>query len=86
MRHGHFKHRAPAQPAAAPSRLVDLNTAEIAEITSLPGVSPRIAEAIVARRPIRNWDDLKEVPGMSQGLIKQLRNSGVRLGLLSRPS
>ena len=85
MRHGHGRPRTPAQTPPAPSRIVDLNTAPVSEIAGLPGVSPRLAEAIVARRPIRNWDDMKEVPGMSQGLIKQLRNSGVRLGLISRP-
>ena len=85
MRHGYGKPKAPAHSAPGPPRIVDLNTAGVNEIAGLPGVSPRLAEAIISRRPIRNWDDLKEVPGMSQGLIKQLRNSGVRLGLLSRP-
>ncbi len=81
MRHG--KPKPATQPAPAP-RLIDLNTATVQEICTLPGISPRIAEAMTARRPIRSWDDLKEVPGMSQGLLKQLRNSGVRLGLATR--
>ena len=83
MRHTRMK--APARQIPAPaSRIVDLNSADVKEIANVPGVGPRIADAIVARRPLRGWDDLKELPGMSQGLMKQLRNSGVRIGAAIR--
>jgi DNA uptake protein ComE-like DNA-binding protein len=75
-----YRGRAAARKQAPPARIVDLNSADRDEIAKLPGVGPRIAEAIVAQRPIRGWDEMKAVPGVSQGLIKQLRNSGVRIG------
>ena len=79
MRDG--RHKPPRrEPEPAPAlRWVDLNSASAVEIEKLPGVNLRTAEAIVARRPLRGWDDLRGVPGISEGLIKQLRMTGARI-------
>ncbi len=74
------------QPAPAPAlRWVDLNSASAGEMEKLPGVNLSIAEAIVARRPLRGWDDLRGLPGISEGLIKQLRSVGARIAPAVRP-
>jgi DNA uptake protein ComE-like DNA-binding protein len=79
MRHG--KGKPPERRRPAPeSKIIDLNAATLDQIAKVSGVGPRLAEAIVAQRPLRGWDDLKTMPGMSQGLMKQLRYSGVRIG------
>jgi DNA uptake protein ComE-like DNA-binding protein len=91
MRQGRYKpaRRQPAtrQPAAAAPapRWVDLNSATAREIEQLQGVNPAAAEAIIARRPLRGWDDLRGLAGVSQGLIKQLRASGARIAPMVRP-
>ncbi len=74
--------RLPVPPP--PDRWTDLNSAAASEIEQLPGVSAHIAEAIVARRPFRGWDDLRGVPGVSEGLIKQLRAFGARIAPVAR--
>lgn len=61
-----------------------MNAASVEQIANLPGVGPAIAGAIVAQRPFRGWDDIRSLPGVSQGLIKQLRSSGVRIGPMLR--
>jgi DNA uptake protein ComE-like DNA-binding protein len=76
--------RQPEPPPPAP-RWVDLNSATAGEIEKLPGVNLNTAEAIVARRPLRGWDDLRGLPGVSQGLIKQLRATGARIAPIVRP-
>jgi DNA uptake protein ComE-like DNA-binding protein len=92
MRQGKFRpgQRRPAPaPAAAQApalRWVDLNSATAGEIEKLPGVNLSTAEAIVARRPLRGWDDLRGLPGVSEGLIKQLRATGARIAPTVRPA
>jgi DNA uptake protein ComE-like DNA-binding protein len=86
MRQGKYK-PARRQPAPEPApRWVDLNSATVGEIDKLPGVNPTTAEAIVARRPLRGWDDLRGLPGVSEGLIKQLRATGARIAPVVRPA
>ncbi len=87
MRQG--KYRPPARRQAAPEpalRWVDLNSATAVEIEKLPGVNLITAEAIVARRPLRGWDDLRGLPGVSEGLIKQLRSTGARIAPAAPPA
>ena len=85
MRQGKYR-PARRQPEPAPAlRWVDLNSATAGEIEKLPGVNLSTAEAIVARRPLRGWDDLRGLPGVSEGLIKQLRATGARIAPAVRP-
>ena len=77
--------RQPAPPPAPVPHWVDLNSATAGEIEKLPGVNLTTAEAIVARRPLRGWDDLRGLSGVSEGLIKQLRATGARIAPAVRP-
>lgn len=68
---------APAPDGAAPgSRPVNLNTATAAELDSLPGIGPVLAERIVAHRgeagPFRSVEQLDDVPGIGPAIAAEL--------------
>lgn len=44
--------------------LVNLNTADKAALESLPGVGPALADRIIAARPFKSVEDLKNVQGI----------------------
>lgn len=56
---------------------VHLNTADVAQIETLPGVGPVLAARIVAHRdehgPFRTVEDLLDVPGIGEGKLATLR-------------
>jgi competence protein ComEA len=60
-----------AKTATAPMEKVagkvNVNSAEIAELESLPGVGGAIAKAIVAGRPWKSVDDLAQIRGLGRG-------------------
>lgn len=63
--------------AAGPSGVVNVNTATMAELESLPGVGESRARAIIAEREERGGfaaiDELVEVRGIGDGLLRKLR-------------
>ena len=63
---------------AVPSGPVDLNSATVEELESLPGVGPATAAAIVDDRvrngPFASVDDLDRVPGIGPGKLAALRD------------
>lgn len=81
--------RAPPAPARPPRGLarqeapggggepsVDVNHADVAELQSLPGIGPALAERIVAAREEQMFttvDDLLRVRGIGQATIERLR-------------
>jgi len=66
------KHATPAPPAER-SRLVNLNTATIEELQTLPGIGTKRARLIVANRPYQSVDDLARLPSMGGKLVNDLR-------------
>jgi competence protein ComEA len=58
--------------------VVDLNTATVADLESLPGIGPATARAIVEHRrrygPFRSVDDLLAVRGIGPAKLAQLRD------------
>ena len=61
--------------AAAPAGQVDLNTATLEELASLPGVGPARAQAILERRTQGGFaasEDLMEIPGIGAVLFERL--------------
>jgi hypothetical protein len=51
---------------------IDLNHAKNSELETLPGITPELAQAIVARRPFGKVRDLLRVPGIQEAMLKQL--------------
>ena len=52
--------------------VVDLNTATAEEMMTLPGIGPKLAEAIIDHRPFETFDDLEIVPGLTQDKITKM--------------
>ncbi len=52
--------------------LVDLNTASIDELTTLPGIGPALAERIMAARPFASPGELQKVSGIGSSVIENL--------------
>lgn len=52
---------------------VDLNTAPLAELESLPGIGPALARAIVDGRPYAAVDELLRVPGIGPARLAAVR-------------
>jgi competence ComEA-like helix-hairpin-helix protein len=60
----------------SPIARVDVNSADAAELETLPGIGPRMAERIVAFReqngPFAALDDLLDVNGLSERVVDEL--------------
>jgi len=67
-----------SSPGGAPSGPVDLNTADLAALDTLPGVGPATAQAIITYRqehgPFRSVDELLEVRGIGDAKLAELRD------------
>lgn len=68
----------PFYPAATPSaergpRKVNLNRAAASTLEKLPGIGPKTAGAIIAARPIKDFDALDAVPGIGPKTIEGLK-------------
>jgi competence ComEA-like helix-hairpin-helix protein len=69
------KEATPAAHAAAkkPDKPVDINNASEKELITLPGVGEKTAKAIVAARPFKTADDLKNVKGIGDKTFEKLK-------------
>ena len=67
---------ADAAPGGSSGGLVDLNTADVAELDALPGIGPVLAQRIVEHRsregPFRSVDQLDDVPGIGPAIAAEL--------------
>jgi competence ComEA-like helix-hairpin-helix protein len=58
------------------TRFIDINTASAAELDTLPGIGPVLAERIIAerqKRPFANVDELRRVSGLGPKRIDAIR-------------
>jgi len=66
-----------AQSAAGTEKRIDLNSATVEELDTLPEVGPKLAKAIVAFReksgPFRRVEELLAVPGISKRRLEKIR-------------
>ncbi len=52
---------------------VNVNTATLDELTSVPGIGPALAKRIIDRRPFSNLDDLTRVSGIGENSLENLK-------------
>jgi competence protein ComEA len=62
-----------ASPSMSSGGKININTASVDQLTSLPGIGPAKATAIVEGRPYASVDDLDRVSGIGPKTIEQLR-------------
>lgn len=67
----------PSSNSATPGK-VNINTADVAELDTLPGIGPGYAQRIVAYReqhgPFRTIEDLQKVPGIGPATFARVRD------------
>lgn len=63
--------------AAAGGDVVDVNTADIAALETLPGIGPALAQAVIEWRtengPFASVDELEDVPGIGPSVLADIR-------------
>jgi competence ComEA-like helix-hairpin-helix protein len=64
---------APSGSPIASSNKLDINTASEAEIEDLPGIGSVMAQRIIAARPFKGADDLRNVKGIGDKKYEKLR-------------
>ncbi|MFH1415528.1 MAG: helix-hairpin-helix domain-containing protein [Elusimicrobiota bacterium] len=59
---------------------VDINSANLKELDSIPGITYPLARNIISYRKkygnFTNWDDLLKVPGINSRILKEIKKSG----------
>jgi DNA uptake protein ComE-like DNA-binding protein len=61
--------------------MVDLNTASIEALQTLPGVDLRAAYDLLLWRPYLTWEEVAYVPGFDTARAGELREAGARVGV-----
>lgn len=68
----------PGPPGPGPPEPLDLNRADAAALSALPGIGPTLADRIVAERRSRGHyravEELLEVPGIGPATLEKIRN------------
>ncbi len=63
---------APEAKAPAGGAKVNVNSASAEELAAIPGVSPALANAIIAGRPYRDTGELRNVPGIGPAKLEKI--------------
>jgi DNA uptake protein ComE-like DNA-binding protein len=59
---------------------IDLNSADLDQLTEFPLLGVERARELIKHRPFRTWGEVVQVPGFSLGLMDDLRSGGAKLG------
>lgn len=65
--------------------MVDLNTASLEALQTLPGVDLRAAYDLLLWRPYLTWEEVAYVPGFDAARACTLRDAGARVGVPRDP-
>ena len=60
------------------SALIDINSADISLLISLPGVGEKTAQRIIDGRPYKSVDDLRKVEGIGEKTLDGIRDPHTR--------
>lgn len=60
-------------------RTIDINHATVDELARLEGVGRERAQEIIRRRPFRNWEDVRQIPGLEEKVLEALQR-GATIG------
>jgi len=63
------------KPSAALGQKVNLNTATLEQLESLPGIGPVKAQAIIDARPFSTIEDVMKVSGIKEGVFGEIKDS-----------
>jgi DNA uptake protein ComE-like DNA-binding protein len=67
-------HRSKSASGSKPApRLIDINSAGLEQLMTLPGVGEAIARRIIEGRPYRTVDDLRRVKGIGERRLTEIR-------------
>jgi hypothetical protein len=66
--------------------MMDLNTASLEQLQTLPTVDLRAAYDLLLWRPYLTWEEVAFVPGFDRERVAQLRGGGARVGLPEEPA
>jgi len=59
---------------------ININTASKEELTSLPKVGDERAQTLIEERPFDSWEEVDELPGFDERLVRDIQKSGGYLG------
>ena len=59
---------------------ININTASREELASLPQIGDERAQTLLDERPFDSWDEIDELPGFDEGLIRDIQKGGAYLG------
>jgi comEA protein len=59
---------------STPSERINLNTASLAELETLPGVGPKFAARLIEGRPYSSFEDVDRVKGVGPKMLEKLKN------------
>jgi hypothetical protein len=62
-------------PAQASAKCLSVNTARVEELAAVNGLSTKLAQGIVKKRPFASLDDLRRVKGLGASLLAKVRSS-----------
>lgn len=65
--------------------MVDLNSASIDQLQTLPGIDLRAAYDLLLWRPYLTWEEVAYVPGFDRARAGTLRAAGASVGLPPEP-
>ena len=61
------------QGTEAASKKINVNNANLKDITGLPRIGKALAQRVIDSRPYSDIDDLKKVQGISEDMYKEIK-------------